>query len=403
MSGDRRVLFVSHEGTRTGAPTMLLHFARWLRDNSTVEPEIALLRGGPLTEEFAEVGPTTVLGERVDWPAPTLVEAGLAKLGRERPAQLLRSVRLRRQVGDLGAAPVVYLNSAASLRLLHHLPRPQQTIAHVHELASALRWSLRPEDPPLLRTAVDHVVAAADCVAENLIGGYDIPRDRVTRVYEFIDPGAVLAPPVSPARDLRAELGIPPGSPVVGGSGYADWRKGIDLFVQMARTVRAGGRDDVHFVWVGDRSDGVEREELDFDIEHAGLSDRLHFAGLRDRPFDWYRTFDVFALTSREDPYPLVGLETAVLEIPMVCFDAGGMTELIARADAEGRGPAGVVAPYLDVEAMAVAIDGLLTDDDRRKAMGRRISEVVRRDHDVEAAAPQLLEVVDRALRRAAP
>lgn len=402
MTSDRRVLFVSHEGTRTGAPMMLLHFVRWLRDHSTVDPAIALLRGGPLTEEFAEAGPTTVLGEQVNWPAPTLVEAGLAKLGRDRQAELLRSVRLRRQVRDLDHAPVVYLNSAASLRLLHHLPRPQQTIAHVHELASALRWSLRPEDPPLLRDRVDHVVAAADCVADNLVHGYDIPRDRITRVYEFIDPGAVLAPPASPASDLRAELGIPPGSSVVGGSGYADWRKGIDLFVQMARTMRARSRDDVHFVWVGDRAGGAQREELDFDIEQAGLQDRLHFAGLRDRPFDWYRTFDVFALTSREDPYPLVGLETAVLEIPMVCFDAGGMTELVARADAEGRGPGGVVVPYLDVEAMASTIGDLLADDDRRTAMGRRIGEVVRRDHDVDAAAPQLLEVVERALRRAA-
>lgn len=398
MSG-APILFVSHEGTRTGAPMMLLHFLRWARDNTDLQPEIALLRGGPLAAQFAEVGPTHVLSEVPEWPLPTRAEARFTRMGLHAPASRLLRTRLRRQVADLRGARTVYLNSMASLRLLHHLPEAETVIAHVHELQSALQWSLRHGDPHLLQTRVDHFVAAADCVAANLIDRHGIAPSKVSRVYEFIDPSGVLAPPHQDRDDIRADLGIGADELIVGGSGFADWRKGIDLFVEMARQVRRMGRDDIHFVWVGDRPGGHLREELDFDIRQAGVGDRIHLVGLRDRPFDWYRAFDVFALTSREDPYPLVGLETALLEIPMVCFDAGGMTELVARSTNEGLGESGAVVDYLDVEAMTDSVMEILDDPDRRRDMGRRARAIVERDHAVEVAGPQLYEVIERVTR----
>lgn len=401
MSERTRILFVSHEGTRTGAPMMLLHFLRWLREHAAVEPEIALLRGGPLVEEFADLGPTTVLGEVTDWPPPARAEVALNRLRLPDASFALQRARVRSQVAGLREARLVYLNSSVSLRLLHHLPRVEIAVSHIHELQSSLPWSLRPQDPALMKTRVDHFVAAADCVAENLVRSYDIDPDHITRIYEFIDTDAVVAPPHRHREDIRAQLGLPDDAFVVGGCGYADWRKGIDLFVQMAKATGETGRHDVHFVWVGDRPDGFEREQLDRDIASSHVDGRLHLVGLQDRPFDWYRAFDVFALTSREDPYPLVGLETSLLEVPMVCFDrSGGMIELVRRSLDEGAGESGVIVPYLDVEAMAEAVVALLDDPVRRAEVGRRAAHVVRRDHDVAVAAPQLLEVLERVTKR---
>jgi glycosyltransferase involved in cell wall biosynthesis len=401
VSERTRILFVSHEGTRTGAPMMLLHFLRWVREHASIEPEIALLRGGPLVEEFAELGPTTVLGEVSDWPPPSRAESALSRVRLDGPSFALQKARVRPVVAPLRDERIVYLNSSVSLRLLHHLPKVQTAVAHVHELQSSLPWSMRPQDPALMRTRVSHFVAAADCVADNLVREYGIQPDDVTRIYEFIDTAKVVAPPERDRTDIRAELGLPDDAFVVGGSGYADWRKGIDLFVQMAKAVRLAGRRDIHFVWVGDRPGGFEKDELDVDIVHADVGDQLHLVGLRDRPFDWYRAFDVFALTSREDPYPLVGLETALLEVPMVCFDrSGGMIELVNRSREEGSGESGVIVPYLDVEAMADAVIALVDDPARRAAIGRQAAAVVGRDHRVEVAAPQLLEVLEKVTGR---
>lgn len=380
---------------------MLLHFLRWLHDNSSVSPRIVLLRGGPLAEEFAEVGPTLVLGDDVGWPGAEPVEQRLSTIGLDTAARWARRRRVGRTLRDVADARIAYLNSSASLRILHHLPEVRTAIAHIHELQSAFQWSLQPEDHALLRSRVDHFVAAADCVADNLVRRHGIARDDVTRVYEFIDTEQVLATPPDRRAAVRARLGLPADATVVGGCGFADWRKGIDLFVQLARATAEQGRDDVHFVWLGDRAGGAEHEQLDFDIAQSGVDDRLHLVGLQHDPFDWYRAFDVFALTSREDPYPLVGLETSLLGVPMVCFEgSGGMTEFVTRHDGARGGGAGVVVPYVDVEAMAEAVVGLLDDPARRREMGARAARTVRTEHEVGVAGPQLLEVIERVVRR---
>jgi glycosyltransferase involved in cell wall biosynthesis len=380
----------------------LLHLVRWLHDNSGIEPRMAILRGGPLVDEFAEVGPTTVLGTEVDWPRPTAAERRLIERKRYRAARRRQVARLRDDVAPVASSRAVYLNSVASIRLLHHLPATESVITHVHELRSALRWSLAPQDQPLLRSRVDHFIAAADCVADNFVDQFGIPRADITRIYEFIDPPRVLAPPERDRTTLLAELGLPDDALVVGGSGWADWRKGIDLFTQLARTVVRGGRDDVHFVWVGGLPEGRDGEQIAFDVARSGAAANVHLVGLQSRPHDWYRAFDVLALTSREDPYPLVGLEASLLEVPMVCFDrSGGMLELVGRSVEEGLGESGAVVPYLDVEAMADAALGMLDDPDRRRAMGARAATIVGRDHRVDAAGPQVLEVIERVLSRA--
>jgi glycosyltransferase involved in cell wall biosynthesis len=61
-------------------------------------------------------------------------------------------------------------------------------------------------------------------------------------------------------------------------------------------------------------------------------------------PLDYLSVFDIFALTSREDPYPLVVLEAALLQKPMVCFEkAGGAQDLIET-------DAGLIVPYLSLK-----------------------------------------------------
>ena len=62
---------------------------------------------------------------------------------------------------------------------------------------------------------------------------------------------------------------------------------------------------------------------------------------------------DLLALTSREDPCPLVNMEAMESGLPVVAFDgAGGAPEVL--------GDAGVCVPYLDVAAMAAAVRELL-------------------------------------------
>ncbi len=68
-----------------------------------------------------------------------------------------------------------------------------------------------------------------------------------------------------------------------------------------------------------------------------------------DEYYSWLNACDAFLLTSMVDPYPLVMLEAAYLQKPIIAFDSGGVTEFVK----EGMGK---IVPYYCVNAYLDAI-----------------------------------------------
>lgn len=393
-----RTLFVSHEASRTGAPMVLLHFLRWLRANTSLDFEVLLLAGGPLVPEFAAVAPTRLVPALGSGHASYL-EAGIKRAGFPRLGDRLKVARAQRPLRDLRGFDVLYLNSSTSALALRILPEvPPMVVSHIHELDSALRYWFPEHDRSVMLEATSWFVACAEAVSDSLIAGYGVPRERVSCHYEFIRPPVVTA---GGAEAHRSALGIPEGSMVVGASGLRIWRKGPDLFVQMAAAlVRARPDLDVHFVWLG--APGDEHIPVESDVNKLGLTGRVHFVDELPDPADLFAAMDVMCLTSREDPYPLVMLEAASLGVPVVSFDNGGATEFAGPQDHERRA---AIVPYLDAEAMAAEVTALLDDDAERLALGSRGKQHVLHEHTVEVGSAalhaELMARVEAADRRA--
>ncbi|MCB1018011.1 MAG: glycosyltransferase family 4 protein [Acidimicrobiales bacterium] len=400
MTRRPRVLFVSHQATRTGAPAVLLSFLRWLAEHGDVDAEVLLWRDGPTEPDFRAVAPVHVAGRLDRGSRVELLERNLPVVGLDGVARRLARARLRPRLKDLRGYDLYWLNCAESAHCLDHLPDVDGlVVSHVHELAMAIAFALPDEDERRRWIgATDHFVAVADRVRDNLVDQEGVDPAIVSRHYEFVDADAVTAPPRTGAAELRRRLGVPAGAAVVGAAGTQEWRKGTDLFLQLARQLPSTADGPVHLVWVGGGPATVEIERLAHDLEAAGLADRVHFVGEQSDAVDWYRMFDVLVLTSREDPYPLVCLEAGLVGTPVVAFDNGGMVELL-------DGENGVVVPALDVEAMAAAVADLLGDPERRRRMGERLAADVRSRHDTAVAAPRLYELLRSLLEpgRAAP
>src|SRR5690606_6847494 len=110
------------------------------------------------------------------------------------------------------------------------------------------------------------------------------------------------------ARDrVRREWNLPADARLVLCAGYADQRKGLDLFVETCRKV---AQDDPRVVamWVGHAEQALFSEVQDT-IRDAGMDGRFVFTGRVDNPQDYFSAADVYALTSREDPFPSVVME----------------------------------------------------------------------------------------------
>jgi glycosyltransferase involved in cell wall biosynthesis len=96
-----------------------------------------------------------------------------------------------------------------------------------------------------------------------------------------------------------------------------------------------------------------------------GVADRVSFPGWVDEPRRLLSSFDVFALPSRFEGFPLAVLEAQLAELPVVAADVGSV------ADAVLSGQTGILVPPDDPHALAVALESLLSDPDRRTELGR--------------------------------
>lgn len=389
-----RILAVSHEATRTGAPIVLLRLLEWMKANRDVEIEVLVLDGGPLVEQFADLGPVHRAHAYGFRSIPEKVERRVARRGLADAAGSARLARLRREVRGLRGYDVLYCNSMSSAVALRALPElPPTVITHVHELDSAMAHWIDDADRTAMLERSDAFVVAADCVGRNLVETYGVEPERVHRCYEFVDPPAAAPSGIEQARE---RLGLRGGELVVGAVGTADWRKGTDLFLQVAaRTVRSAPDLDLRFVWVGREIEHLHDGHL-VDVRRSGLSDTVVFTGEVPDPASFMSLFDVFCLTSREDPYPLVCLEAALLGVPIVTFANGGMAELAVADGADT--PLLASVPYLDVEAMSDEVLRLLRDPARARRAGHRLAEWVAQHHVSSVGAPELFAVIERTL-----
>lgn len=344
------MLFVSHNASRSGAPLLLLEFERWLVANTAAQVSTALLDGGPLAGRFGEVGP--VLG----------------------PDDLATA-----------EADLVYLNTVGSAAALHRLAPGPRVVCHVHELDYALAHWITEGDREALRRRVDRFVVVSDLVRDALVRGVGVDPARIVRHYGFIDVPAVRA-----AAGDHHDRHHDHAAPLVGTSGTTEWRKAPDLFVALAGTVRRA-RPDATFCWVGGSATGPEIDQVLADRARAGLDEAVAFVGEQPDAVRWFAGYDVFALLSRDDPFPLTCLECAALEVPVVAFDSTGAREFLADG-------CGVVVPYPDVEAMAGAVVDLLGDPERRAALVERAARRVEAEHDLAVAAPRLFAELQSVL-----
>lgn len=385
---DAKLVVVSHSGARAGAPMVLLRFLGWLDHNTTIQTKVVLLHGGTMEEEFMAFDARIVGGTRSRlW----MLQRGFTNLGLNRTATALAFARQGPTMWAARGAQLILLNSAGSLPAVRFLPKHpgSKLVLYVHELDEGFDRTLGSSAWSLLSPRIDHFLTCSNAVTEMLCERKGVPPRLVSEHHGFVD-----RPTVDPSRstELRRELGIPPEALVVGASGSPEWRKGPELFVRVAARLRAARPDlDVHFLWLGGPIDSSPGWKILHDVTASGLDDRFHLAGEVETPLEVMALFDVFVLTSREDPYPLAMIEAASLGVPMVSFDQGGAAQF-AREGRDGR--SATLVPYLDVPAMTDAVTDLLDQPDQRRSLGERARAQIETTHLTEQAAPQLLQTL---------
>jgi glycosyltransferase involved in cell wall biosynthesis len=121
--------------------------------------------------------------------------------------------------------------------------------------------------------------------------------------------------------------------------------------------------------------------------ERAGtlnLNQRVSFLGRRTDVQDLMNAADAYLMSSAYEGLPMVLLEAAASELPMVATDVGGNREIILE------GQDGYLVPAHDAQALSAAMQKLANlSSQERQAMGRRGREHVVATYDLERVVDQ--------------
>ncbi|KAA9020656.1 glycosyltransferase [Sphingobium limneticum] len=169
----------------------------------------------------------------------------------------------------------------------------------------------------------------------------------------------------APAPDAIAGLVRSPGKLLVG------TLAGLRAVKNIPRLVRAvaAHKDRLQLVVVGE---GPEREAILAEAAAHGL-EGIHMAGFMDRPWRFVGLFDIFALSSDSEQFPISLVEAMAAGVPAASMDVGDVANMVAP---ENR-------PFVveDEQALADALGVLAGDADLRARLGMANRQRAMRDY----------------------
>lgn len=157
----------------------------------------------------------------------------------------------------------------------------------------------------------------------------------------------------------RLELGLPRSAFVIANVGNFTTKKNhLNLLRAMATN---GSIATAHLALVGL---GPLEDELREACRTLGIDDRVTFLGSRDDVFDLLPLFDLFAVSSRFEGFPIALVEAMATSLPCVATAVGGIPEIIED------GTNGLLVASDEPEALAAAISRMIDEPELAKQCG---------------------------------
>ncbi len=219
---------------------------------------------------------------------------------------------------------VWYLNTIMMAHVAHLAARHGiKVVAHFSEMPYLLYEPVKaPDLQAMLRADLVIGVSEVCCESARIMGA-----TNVHLLHPSVDLARIQPDPTRIAT-LRQQLNIPADAYVWAMSGSLIYRKGIDYLPQLVRLMQARGRS-CFFLWMGGGVDTGSEYFLRCQLQQAGFEHVLLTGALKDDYYDHMALADGFLLLSHEETFGMVNVEAAHLGKPIVCFDCGGVRDIM--------------------------------------------------------------------------
>ncbi len=371
--------------SRAGDRTRVLMLIDRVTDKAGGAERFAVGLAGALPRDRFEV--TMCVTRELDGELPRqLIEAGVRIFSLDRgddfrPQAFLRLVRyLRRERVDVLHAHMFGSNVWGTL--LGRLCRVPAIVAHEQTWSyegNALRREL---DRHLIGRGASAFVAVSSADAERMATIERVPREKIVTI-----PNAYIPRPPGPPGDLRGELSLASGVPLIVTGAILRPQKALhvllDAFGLVAQRV-----PQAHLAIAGM---GPCEQELRERAAASSAADRIHFLGLRTDMDAVLKAGDIATMSSDFEGTPLFALECMAHRTPLVSTDVGGIRDIL------DEGTSVLLAPRRDPRALADQLERALLDADLRESLAdaahARLSELT-----IEQIAARFESLYDRLL-----
>ena len=366
--GPLRVMFLITSMPVGGAETLLVNLIRRL-DQDRIIPELCCLK---------ELGP---LGEVMQQEVPT--HAGLLK-GKYDLRVLPRLIKLFHErridaIVTVGAGDKMFWGRVAA-----KLAGVPVAISALHstgwpDCINSLNRMLTPWTSAFIGVAAEH--------GKYLVETEGFPASKVHVIPNGVDVGRFSPRPAS--EELRKDIGLNAGAPVVGIVAALRPEKNHELFLRAAAKLRSK-IPEAQFLIIGD---GPCRPALEALAERLELTDAVKFVGNRKDIPALLMLCNAFALTSHMEANPVSILEAMAAGIPVVSTDVGSVAESVVHERT------GYVVPPSDLEQLTSRLLYLLQRPHEARTMGVAGRERVVRNWSLERMVQGYEDLIENLYR----
>lgn len=327
MNKKIKVLFIGHEASLSGAPLLLLNILNVVKHDSEIGIRIVLKRGGVLVNQFKDIGPTIQI-KSDNYRKNTNFLYQLFDI-------IFSKFNFLKAAYWSLKANVIFNNTITNGRILHQLSKfKTPVITYVHELKDVAKIFEKENDTIYTIHHTDLFCCPSNVVSLFLTEEYKVPENKKI-IFPYYFPFDQYRHLITDENKINLKnsyaekYSIDANTIWIVCMGKICYRKGYDIFIRIAEICHQKNPGKFSFIWIGDAENKVIEDEL----QQVGLQlkeHNIHFIGMMPHSYDSLLPFDIFLLSSREDPYPLVVLEAAFQKVPTICFkEAGGIKEFV--------------------------------------------------------------------------
>ena len=375
MHKHKTVLLVSHSSSRTGAPLILLKIAKRLSAINSINLKIVVFGKGEIDNEFRKYAHVINTHDQYGGNISENTEI-LKKLG---PENLM----------------FVFANSAESR---HFIDNPYLSSTPVFSLVHEIADHYEVEEWKKIFRLSEQVIFPSEFVAEKSRERLQVTESSEEEYanYKIISQGLLTEGFGEFGRDknrqaIRKKYNIPEAAFVVFGCGTLDFRKGADIFYDVAKEIVENTGSEIYFLWLGGQQRLNDNHNfLYWKTKSAGklLKERIQFVDSVADSEPFYQASDIFLMTSRSDPFPCVIHEAMSSNLPVVYMrDSGGCQELV-------KDEFGIGCEYESTSELIDAVLKYSNDKELVRKTGEKANEYIKNHYSYDSYVDNLCKEV---------